>query len=95
MWKRVGIIRCGESLRTAKRNLEEWSFILEKTYATRRALELKNMLEVSKMITESAILRRGSVGAHYRSDFPFRGEGWERHIIFKKNKNGVKHEYIS
>jgi len=95
MWKRVGIIRCGESLCTAKKNLEEWSFILETTYATRRALELKNMLEVSKMITESAILRRGSVGAHYRSDFPFRGEAWERHIIFKKDKNGLKHGYIS
>ena len=94
MWEKTGIIRCEESLSDAMRILEKWSFILQKTFRTRRELELKNMLEVSKVITESAILRRGSVGGHYRSDYPDKGEGWKRHIIFRKDKNGLTHELV-
>jgi len=94
MWERVGIIRCGESLGEAERKLEEWSFILDKTFATRRELELKNMYVVSKVITEAALLRKGSVGAHYRSDYPERGEGWEKHITVRKAEEGIKHEFI-
>jgi succinate dehydrogenase/fumarate reductase flavoprotein subunit len=56
------------------------------TLMTRRELELKNMYEVSKLITESAFLRKGSVGAHYRSDYQQVGDGWERHITCKKGE---------
>lgn len=93
MWEKVGIIRCEESLDEAKKNLEEWSFILDKTFRTRRELELKNMLEVSRVITESAILRKGSVGGHYRSDYPDKVSGWERHVTFRKGKDELKHEF--
>jgi L-aspartate oxidase len=78
----------------ARGNLEEWSFILDKTFRTRRELELKNMLEVSKVMTESALLRKGSVGAHYRSDYPGKDQGWERHIVFKEDTNRLTHEFI-
>jgi len=95
MWEKVGIIRCEESLDEARKKLEKWSFILDKTFRTRRELELKNMLEVSKIITESARRRKGSSGAHYRSDYPIKEEGWERHLIFKKDENGLTHKFIS
>jgi L-aspartate oxidase len=94
MWERVGIIRCEESLCEARDKLERWSFILNKTFLIRRELELKNMLTVSKLITEAAILRKGSVGAHYRSDFPQRGEGWQRHITFKKEDKRFQYEFV-
>ncbi|MCL4456795.1 MAG: L-aspartate oxidase [Nitrospirae bacterium] len=84
MWERVGIIRCGESLNTAMESLSRWSNILDMDFNTRRGLELKNMLTVAFMITESALARKGSVGAHYRSDFKERGEDWQRHISVKK-----------
>jgi L-aspartate oxidase len=93
MWERVGIIRCEESLGEARKKLEEWSFIDDRTFMTRRELELKNMYEVSKLITESAILRKGSVGAHYRSDYPQTGDGWERHIVWKKEES-LKYEFL-
>jgi len=35
---------------------------------------------------DSALLREGSIGAHYRSDFKDRGENWHRHIICQKEK---------
>lgn len=92
MWERVGIIRCNESLSEAKGKLAGWSFILNKTFVTRRELELKNMLTVAELITEAASLRKGSVGAHYRSDFPKRGEGWEKHITFKKED--IRYEFV-
>jgi L-aspartate oxidase len=95
MWERVGIIRCGESLSEAKSKLEEWSSIPDRSFTTRRELELRNMLELSKLVTEAAISRKGSVGAHYRSDYPERGDRWESHITFKKVKERLKYELVS
>jgi L-aspartate oxidase len=94
MWGRVGIIRCGESLSYAKERLVEWSFIQEETPFTRRELELKNMLVVAQLITEAALFREGSVGAHFRSDYPERGEGWQRHITWRKRDGELIHEAV-
>jgi L-aspartate oxidase len=94
MWERVGIIRCGESLRNAKEGISRWSFIKEETPGTRRELELKNMLFVAQLITEAALLRNGSVGAHYRSDYPEKGEGWKRHITWKEEEGEFIYEVV-
>lgn len=84
MWEKVGIIRCGASLNEAIEKLSEWKYIIEMDFDTRRGLELKNMLTVGFLITRSALERKGSVGAHYRSDFKERGENWQRHISVVK-----------
>ena len=94
MWERVGIIRCGESLNAAKKRIGAWSSLQAEAFARRRDLELKNMLEVSALITESALLRKGSVGAHYRSDCRQKGEGWERHITCRKDREGTLFEFV-
>lgn len=91
MWNRVGIIRCGESLEEAREKLSEWAFILDKVFYTRRELELKNMLTVAMMITEAASLRKGSVGAHYRSDFPEKGKDWQKHIALARGDDRIKY----
>ena len=91
MWEKVGIIRCQASLDEAKENLEKWSFILDKKVVTRRELELKNMLTVTGLIVDAASLRKGSVGAHYRTDFPQRGEEWQKHLTFKKKEDREFH----
>jgi L-aspartate oxidase len=90
MWEKVGIIRCGVSLNEAMEKLSEWKHILEMDFNTRRGLELKNMLTVGFMITEAALERKGSVGAHYRSDFKERGENWQRHISIMKTEKGLE-----
>jgi len=94
IWERVGIIRCEESLGYAKKRLSEWSFIQNKIPLTRRELELKNMLTVAQLMTEAALLRKGSVGAHYRSDYPERGEGWQRHITWRKKDGELIYEFV-
>ena len=68
MWEKVGIIRCEKSLSEAMKKLSEWSYVLDKTFMTRRELELKNMLQIATVVTEDALNRKNNVGAHYRSD---------------------------
>lgn len=90
MWEKVGIIRCGESLSIAKARLNEWRYILDMDFNSREGLELKNMLTVAKMISEAAIARKGSVGAHYRSDFPRKDEEWKSHIRITKKDSSME-----
>jgi len=92
MWERVGIIRCEESLREAKQKLGMWSFILNKRFVTRRELELQNMLVVAKLNTEAALLRKESVGAHYRSDYPEKSRAWKKHLVLYRGEKGIRHE---
>lgn len=90
MWEKVGIIRCGVSLNEAMEKLSGWKHILEMDFNTRRGLELKNMITVGFLITGASLERKGSVGAHYRSDFKERGESWQRHIRVRKTEKGLK-----
>jgi L-aspartate oxidase len=81
MWEKVGIIRCAESLSLAGEHLSRWLPLVEKTSLQRQEQELKNMVIVSHLITEAAIARKGSIGAHFRSDFPMPDEDWSRHTL--------------
>ncbi|MEW6110334.1 MAG: L-aspartate oxidase [Nitrospirota bacterium] len=94
MWERVGIIRCSESLGEAKEKLLSWKRITEKTYLTRNELELKNMITVASIIVEAALKRKGSVGAHYRSDYKDRGEDWQQHIKWDKSSFRFEEENL-
>jgi len=85
MWDKVGIIRSEESLSDAENMLEKFSDILGMSFGTRAGLELKNMLTAALMITAAAGFRKGSVGAHYRTDFPAKGELWKRHTVTRKS----------
>jgi L-aspartate oxidase len=95
MWEKVGIIRCEKSLTEAKSQLDDWVSILDKVVMTRREIELKNMIICARLITKAALLRKESVGAHYRSDFPDRGEKWQEHIVLKKAERGALHEFTA
>lgn len=84
MWNKVGIIRCEESLTIAKKWLDKKKFILDISFRTRRECELRNMLTVCHLITESALFRKGSVGAHFRSDAQAKGSDWQKHTMCQK-----------
>ncbi len=95
MWEKVGIIRDEGSLADADKRLEEFKGILDMPFGTREGLELKNMLTVAMMITSAAGFRKGSVGAHFRSDFPQKGELWERHTVSRKSLGGPETSWKS
>jgi aspartate oxidase len=42
------------------------------------------MVTTSMLITRSALLREGSVGAHFRTDFPTKGKNWRKRMVMKK-----------
>jgi L-aspartate oxidase len=86
MWEKVGIIRCAESLSLARDAISQWVPSVGGSPFTREEQELKNMITVASLITEAAMARRGSVGAHYRSDYPARGEDWQQHLIWQTSK---------
>jgi len=86
MWEKVGIIRCAESLSVAGDTISRWLPSVGGASLKRQELELKNMITVASLITEAAMARRGSVGAHYRSDYPARDENWQQHRTWQKPK---------
>ncbi|MDA8169901.1 MAG: L-aspartate oxidase [Nitrospiraceae bacterium] len=86
MWQKVGIIRDERSLKEALEEFAGWRYILEKSFFTRRELELKNMIQLAMLITEAALLRQNSVGAHYREDHPQKTGDWMKHVTFVRGK---------
>ena len=50
------------------------------------ALEVINMVEICILTVKSAILRRESRGAHFRSDFPETNDEWKISIVVNKKE---------
>lgn len=83
LWEKVGIVRNRQELTRALRQLRAWERLLKNPLPERALLELKNMITAATLITKSALLREGSVGAHFRIDFPSRGKNWRKRILMK------------
>ena len=83
MWDDVGISRTKESLVRARDILEQLGAQLnqigvgdiqrEYSITWQDWMNLQNLILVSKSVTEAAIARENSRGAHYREDFPEAG----------------------
>jgi L-aspartate oxidase len=84
MWDRVGIIRSGEGLKEATGILATWERLLPRPTA-RSTHELNNLVLCARLMTEAALLREESRGAHFRTDFPQTSPEWQRHIVFTRN----------
>ena len=95
MWQKVAIVRDEKTLNEALKELLEMKEELvnldvsdKKQYNTDlvTALEVINMVEICILTVKSAILRRESRGAHFRSDFPETKDEWKRSIVVNKEK---------
>jgi aspartate oxidase len=42
------------------------------------------MITTASLITRSALIREGSVGAHFRSDFPTKGKNWRKRTVITR-----------
>lgn len=83
MWEKVGIIRSGSQLGEAADILAAWENTAHQP-TDRRSHELSNLITVGRLMTEAALIREESRGAHFRTDFPHPSPQWLKHIIFKK-----------
>jgi fumarate reductase flavoprotein subunit len=80
MWDDVGISRARESLERARQTLQQLASQLnqmgvgniQRQYSNtwQDWMNLQNLILVSQAVTEAAIARENSRGAHYREDFP-------------------------
>ena len=95
MWEKVAIVRDEKTLNEALAELQQMQKDLDKMDVKDTsqynsdlvtALEVINMVEICILTVKSAILRRESRGAHFRSDFPESKDEWKKSIVFSKNK---------
>lgn len=95
MWEKVAIVREEKTLNEALAQLQEMQKDLDNLDVSDKsqyntdlvtALEVINMVEICILSVKSAILRRESRGAHFRSDFPETNDEWKKSIVLSENK---------
>jgi len=84
MWRSVGVRRDAEGLREAAENIDRWCrYVLARQFFDPTGWELQNMLCVTRLMIEAAVLREESRGSHVRTDFPKQDDAnWNRHTTF-------------
>jgi L-aspartate oxidase len=80
-WDKVGIIRNQVGLTQAAETLAAWQESLPPP-SDRPSYELNNLVLAGRLMTEAALLREESRGAHFRADFPQLSPEWHFHIVF-------------
>jgi L-aspartate oxidase len=79
MWNKVGIVRDEQGLKDAIAALDE---IAARQLNTRSW----NFVTLARLVTEAALARRESRGAHYRSDYPERDDVIYDHHTLQQRK---------
>ncbi len=82
-WDKVGIIRDKEGLAQAANILAAWQHSLPQP-TDQPSHELSNLILTGRLLTEAALLREESRGAHFRSDFPESSTKWHCHIVWRE-----------
>ena len=83
LWDKAGIIRSKEGLAEAADTLADWQEPLPPA-KDRPSYELANLVFTGRLLTEAALARQESRGAHFRSDFSKTSARWRRHIVITK-----------
>ncbi len=86
MWDYVGIIRSEDTLKTANMQLQNLKYKFQRNSKCLNIAEyeFKNMLIVAQIIINSALNRKESRGAHYRTDYPLTKDVSEHNCILKQ-----------
>jgi L-aspartate oxidase len=83
MWNACGILRSGPEVQAAWKKLRQQNLESRET-ATRAQHELRNMHQVSILLTQAALAREESRGGHYRIDFPVKSPAFQKHSVLTK-----------
>jgi L-aspartate oxidase len=90
MWEGVGVERAGSSIRRTLDGLSRESWLNRVAFGSREGIEAQNLLLVATVVAKAALARRGSVGCHFRRDYPQKGSHWRRHIAVVSGPNRRK-----
>ncbi len=97
MWKYVGIVRNENQMKKGlleiRRLRKEFKKVkvkggLKNNVDLKMALETSKMFDVCEAVVKSAMLRKESRGAHFRSDYPKRNDARWMINILSRSKNG-------
>jgi succinate dehydrogenase/fumarate reductase flavoprotein subunit len=97
MWEKVGILRNEQGLQEALMELENLRQRVQQLKASGgplfnlewgEAINLANLTVVAEMVARSALFRKESRGAHYRSDFPASDPQWLKRIQIISDGHG-------
>jgi len=84
MNEKVGPLRTGQGLDAALSFCDKWlTYLSSYEIQELQQIEVVNMLEVGRLIAQTALMRSESRGGHFRLDFPQPEERWRRHILLK------------
>jgi L-aspartate oxidase len=85
MWRAAGVRRMRDELLDAIESIDTWCrYVLGRQFDNTAGWELQNMLIVSRIIAEAAVLREESRGVHLRTDFPLCDDDrWHRRLTFR------------
>lgn len=88
MWRAAGVRRDGDGLQEALEQIERWVHYIDKhQFQQPKGWELQNLLQVSRMIVQAALLRKESRGVHLRSDFPTPDDqNWLGHLCVQSDQ---------
>lgn len=99
MWENVGIVKEEKGLKKAKKELKEIlkeTKILKPYYRERlcnnewiKCFELENMIKTAEIVIETALRRKESRGAHFRSDYPKVDKRYDCNFIVKEKKGKI------
>jgi L-aspartate oxidase len=86
MWRKAGLLRDAEGLRSAAEELAEIGQELPAGFG-RPAIELRNLHTIATRIVQAALGREESRGAHFRNDFPQRDDlHYRKHSIIREGQ---------
>lgn len=90
MWRNAGVRRDEEGLREGLDNIDRWSgYVFTRQFTDPTGWELQDMLCVARLMTQAALIRQETRGAHVRTDFPEPDdEHWNRHTTFRRDAGG-------
>ena len=85
MWRDVGIVRDRDTLTRARAVLSAWQARVpwDERMSFRESNELADLLTCARLVTEAALVREESRGAHFRRDFPSPREEWRHHLVWQ------------
>jgi succinate dehydrogenase / fumarate reductase flavoprotein subunit len=96
----VGIVRTEDDLKTALQKIDELrqqathvkvGGNIQFNPGWHLALDLKNMLDISEVVTRAALLRTESRGGHTREDFPGSDDEWGKvNNIVRQTQTGIE-----
>ncbi|MEG6617214.1 L-aspartate oxidase [Peptococcaceae bacterium 1198_IL3148] len=84
MTENVGPLRTSQRLNQALSFFEQYSWLDKHRCRNPREMEIRNMIEVGRLITEAALMRTESRGGHFRLDYPETMSRWKKHVIMRR-----------